>query len=1075
VTGARGPAAAHLVGRARELAQLAAAVEDAMAGRGRLVLLTGEPGIGKTALARAVVEHARALGLGTAWGAGWDGGGAPAYWPWIQIVRGLAAQRELAGLRGELGSAATWIAGLLPELRAGLGDPPAPPDLDPDEARFRLFDALGVLLGAAAARAPLVVVMDDLHWADTASALALEFVARELPGLPVLVLATYREEDVRRRDDLAHALGGLARAGRRLPLGGLRPAELEQLIAQRAGAEDGAAAPPAALIARLHEVTGGNPFFADELIRLLEAQGRLGDPAAAQGELPLPVGVREAILRRLAAFPDATVQLLATAAVVGSHFRTATLADALQREPDAVLDAVDDPLRLGVLETADEPGRFVFTHALVRQTLLENLGPRRRASLHLAVGRAIERRHAADPDRRLDELAHHFVAAGLDGDVGQAVAYAERAGDRAFAVFAYAEAARLYAAALDAAQGLEPDDDRRGRLARRLGEARTRAGDVAGGRVALAQAADAARRLGDARRFAHAVLARTVHALSPGLVEDELVALLREAIERIDARRAAGAAPEDDDLRIRLGVQLAMALYWSPRSAERAVLADEAIALARALCERPDADAHLARRALAHALAQGHLAVWGPDTLERGLADSAEALGLCEREGDSELALQILSWRIHLLLEAPNLQAAYRAMDDFAALVARLGQPRALLHEPLNRAIRALLEGDFAGAKRLTGRGAQLAERVPGSPGELIAGAQTAYRLRWLGGLDAVVPRLRGLADALPAMPLWRHALAVALVEGGREAEARAEYERFAAGDFDDVPRDSAWLASMCLLAELAGPLGSARHARLLYDRLEPYAGRNAVASVVLGPVARHLGLLALALGDHERALAHLRDARQAMQRAAARPHLALLALDEARAHAARAGPGDAARAAELAAAARDRATALGMYGVAARAQAIADAGDGAPAGAGRGATAGTATGASARGATFHRDGGVWTIGYAGRVLRLADAKGLHYLAALVAAPGAEIPAAALEGRPAAEQERARVNVQRAIRAATRRIAQHDAELGGVLERAVRTGAICVYAPDALAPLVWDVRGAPDPATARSARRPGTK
>nr|MBA3747681.1 AAA family ATPase [Solirubrobacterales bacterium] len=195
-----------LVGRGREFAELDAALTEAIACRGAVVVITGEPGIGKTALARAFVEHASARGASWAWGTCWDGAGAPAYWPWVQIVRELARREDAAMLRAALGDSAPWITGLLPELAGILGLPAAPSDLNADQARFRLFDALASLLAAVAERRPLVLVLDDLHWSDASSMLALEFVARVLPDLPILAIAAYRHSEAHAREDLAAPL-----------------------------------------------------------------------------------------------------------------------------------------------------------------------------------------------------------------------------------------------------------------------------------------------------------------------------------------------------------------------------------------------------------------------------------------------------------------------------------------------------------------------------------------------------------------------------------------------------------------------------------------------------------------------------------------------------------------------------------------------------------------------------------------------------------------------------------------------------------------------------------------------------
>ncbi|CAA9488549.1 MAG: hypothetical protein AVDCRST_MAG67-1200 [uncultured Solirubrobacteraceae bacterium] len=1118
-----------LVGRGRELAQLDVSLDRAFAGRGGLILLTGEPGIGKTALAREFVEHASARGAAWAWGSCWDGGGAPAHWPWVQVGRALSRRADLSALRGALGEGAPWIAGLLPELAGTLGPAAEPSELDSDQARFRLFDALATLLAHAADQRPLVVVLDDLHWADASSLLALEFVARVLHDMPLLAIAAYRHAEAHARPDLASPLGGLARAATRLPLEGLHREEVGQLAEARArglGAGDGESISPQ-LVTAVHQASAGNPFFVDELVQLLASQGQLHDRRAATRPLPLPDGVRDAIRRRLDPLEPFVLHALGAAAVIGGEFGLHTLARVLDEPAGAVLDWLEVPLRHGIVTAAGDAGRYAFAHALVRDTLLEGLGATRRARLHRVAAEALEESYRDDLEQHLAEIAHHYLQAATEGVAERAVDYAARAAQRAVLQFAYEEAARLYERAIAVAASLPADERRAWRLAQRLGEARMRAGDVDGARRALRAAAEHARRLDDPECLAQTALAGTLGSFSPGLVEPELVSTLEEALRRLEAR-ATGEEPQPraaiDALRCRLRVQLALALYWSPQRARREQLVDEALAIARVLYTGQAAcgaraDRTLADRTLAFALAQGFVAVWGPETVSRGLPISIEALELCERTNDAELGMQVRLWRISLLLELDDPVRADEEIEAFGSTARRLGQPRMLVYDPLHRAMAAYMRGDFAGSEAFTAAALAQSRDVAGSIAPIIADAQTFLVRRTQGRLLDLEPLVRKNADRLPAMRRWRCGLALVLAELGREAEARRELEHLAAAGFEDVPRDALWLVTMSLLAELCALLHDRPRARRLYELLVPYEGRNVVSmgAAYLGPVARYLGLLAMTIDEDERALGHLETARAAAARIGSRPTVVLTALDAAEVLARRDAAGDAARARALVQLATPDAVQMQMDGAIARAdELLARLEDAAgAAGAARGGGLGSRRDLSrvrpVR-AALRREQDVWLLDYDGRSVCLKNAKGLHHLATLLASPGAPIAAlelaggtggatgadmnayharaqelreeldeaqafndpervarareqlealaaemAAVDVGASAAGERARINVTRAIKAALLRIAEHEPQLARLLRGTVRTGTACAYEPDPSAPLEWEI------------------
>jgi hypothetical protein len=1055
-----------LVGRGRELEQLDAALSDAITGRGGLVVITGEPGIGKTALARAFVEHAASRGASSAWGTCWDGGGAPAYWPWVQIARALARSEDAATLRRGLSGGAPWIAGLLPELAGTLGPAASSSDLNADQARFRLFDALASLLGTVAERRPLVIVLDDLHWADASSVLALEFVGRSLPDLAILAIAAYRHNEAHARDELAAALGGLTRAATRLPLEGLSRDDVGRLASARAdGLRPGdAPAIPPRLVAAVHDASAGNPFFVDELVQLLASQGRLHDERAAQDPLPLPEGVRDTIRRRLAPLDETATATLRAAAVIGGEVRLAALARMVGGSPAAILERLDAPLRAGLVSGPGDSGRFAFVHALVRDTLLSTVGPSERARLHRHAAAALEQFYGDDVEPHLAEIAHHYLQGSSDGDAPRAVDYAARAAERAIGQFAYDEAAQLYERAIAVAASLPADRLRAWQLHHGLGEALMRAGDIGGSRAALSAAVAHARRLEDPEHLAQSALAGTLPGFSRGVVDADLVAVLEEALERMDA-----ATPDDPlrritagALRCRLRVQLASALFWSPDVERRAQLVDEAFVLARAIFSGELANSSpalrtLADRTLAFVLALGFPAVWGPDTVERGLPISVEALELCERTHDAELAMQVRLWRINLLLELDDPVRAEAEIEAYGATARRLRQPRTLVFDPLHRALMANMRGEFEVAQELTTEAIERSYAVHGSMSQLIADGQRFLQQRTLGRHLDAEPFLRHNADSVPLMRRWRCMLALVLAENGRVDEAHAELDKLAAADFRDFPRDAPWQFAMSLLAELCTMLDDAPRARLVYDLLVPYEGRNVISlgAAYLGPVARYLGMLAMTIGEDERALGHLETARSAAERTGARPTAVLTALDAAEVLVRRGADGDAARGVALVQSVAAEAARLRMDGAVARVAdlraRLAQGGEGAPAHA-----------AAPPLARLHRSSDVWLLEHGGRRLHLQDAKGLRQLAMLLASPEAAIPALVLDGvgQSTSTQvaERARINVTRAIRAALRRIAELEPQLGGVLERTIRTGTACVYRPEPETPLKWDVR-----------------
>ena len=878
------PASSAFVGRGLELEELRAGLDDAFARRGRLFLLVGEPGIGKSRLADELIADARARGASVVIGRCWEAGGAPAYWPWVQALRLYVEQSDPGTLRSELGSGAPDLAQIVPELRELFPDLPQP-SLEVEGARFRLFDSVGRFLRNAAASRPLVLVLDDLHVADEPSLLLLRFVAGGVAGNRILVVGTYRDVDPTMRDPLASTLAELAReqVTRRIELGGLTEEDISDYVKLTAGTT-----PSAGLSAAIHTETGGNALFVAEVVRLLAADGHVSDVDVRElWTLGIPQGVREVIGRRLRRLSEECLVVLTLASVLGREFAL----DALQRlseiPADELLDLLDEPVAARVLTSVPGAlGRLRFGHALVRETLYEGLTTPRRVQLHRRAGEALEALYAKDQEPHLAELAHHFFEAAPGGDLDKALRYAQRAGDRALELLAYEEAARLYELGLQALELQQPLDlSARYALLVARGDALARGGSTPEAKQAFLAAADLARVSLFPEHLARAALG--YGGRFPWLragSDPRLVPLLEEALE------ALGEA--EPVLRVKLLARLAGALRDQPSLEPRSSLSRQAVEIARGLGD-PDT--------LGYALASLFTATWGPELGE--LATIAEeATRLAEETGEAERALDACWLRRIVTLSLGDVAAVERAADDHRALAEQLKQPSQQWYDAVMRSTWAIFHGDFAEGERMAEEALQLGQQAQSWD------AGFSYRIALLsvrreqGRLEEIEDMVRQTVDEYAGYRSFRCLLALFEWELGHREEARGVFDELAADDFAALPRDAEWLFCLSVLAEVAAYLQDRDRAAILHRQLLPYAWLNAVAAgeVAIGSVARYLGLLATTMGHWNEAAQHFENALAMNERMGARPWLAHTQHDYARTLLARDEPGDRERAQEL-------------------------------------------------------------------------------------------------------------------------------------------------------------------------------
>jgi DNA-binding SARP family transcriptional activator len=814
------------VGRDDAIARLEHAVEDAIAGRSRIVLVEGEPGIGKTSLVNELTARVADSGIDVCWGRCHDDEGAPALWPWVQVVRGLGVDVE--ALPERLHSV---LATLVPELGVT-----ADAELVPDAARFRLYDAVRETLERCAAHRPRMIVLDDLHWADLSSLRLLRFLAVELRDCAVVVVATFRNTEDIPTGDLGATLTDIIRQPdvERLLLRGLEPHDIASMVGLATGLAGDALDDVAT---SLHQRTNGNPFFATELLRLMQSEGRVETAAVVD----VPATVSDVIRRRISRLPDELQTVLGVAAVIGRQFDLDVLAVACGLDAERTLEVLDAALatRIVVWSTAS---RYEFTHALVSEALYLELSPTRRARLHGRVAAAIESTWAEDPEPHYHELAYHF-ANGPGSVSGDAVKYARLTADQAAQRFAFDEVVVQRQAALDALErvpGVTPSE--RARALLELADAHRRAGNLAASSTVHDRALAIAQRSADSSLLAETALAYGEVGLWQvrryGTVDEHVVSTISAALARLDE--------SDSPLRARLLSGLAVALYYREGDRERGLaLVREAARMARRV-----GDIGI----LATSLVELIVMLDAVADQSEQLAAAAELQRLPAADLHPEAASAAVTRVARVTLAAGDASTFERDIEDFARHAAARRHPDEQLWATWARATIAFLGDRLDDAERLAGEAFALHQQLG------IWGAYETYALHMV----LIWREQNRLTDVEPLVEpfLTQSVHPSASKLRGVFALARGAIDEIPRLlDEDPVPRsrDFTWLADMCITAELAAA------ARLpcrgeLYETLVPFAGRVVTMDatfICLGAVDHYLALLAHSLELEDRAVRH--------------------------------------------------------------------------------------------------------------------------------------------------------------------------------------------------------------------------
>ena len=778
--------AAPLAGRADELVAARGAYERIRQGGTGLLLVAGEPGIGKTRLAAELASVTWWEGAAVLAGRVTEDALVP-YQAWVEALSGY-----LAALPPDVAGALTArdeqvLARILPAVRA---------DPAPSEDRFRLLEAVTGLLAAIGHGRPTVLVLDDVHWAERASLILLGHVLRWHGAMRLLVVVTYRESELGRAHPLSATLADLRRDVTidRIRLGGLDEASIAAL--------DRSA--PATLARAVYRRAGGNPFFARELFR----------NAAESGADGLPEGVREVIGHRLDRLGPDVTDVLAAAAVIGPRFVVDDLEQVI--EGDAV-ESLELAIAAGLVRE-DRDGFCAFSHALVQETLLAELSTVRRVRLHRRVADVLEARSGG-----VSEIARHRFEAAAGGGGPEAAAALERAGDAALAALAYETAAAHFARAM------EVDPAARARLLPRHGDALMRAGETEIGRAVFGQAANLARAAGDGDALARAALGRSGLGVVIRAVDRDQVALLQEAL----------TATRDEALRASLLARLAIETYYDGQPDHRSALADEAVAIARRLGDPA---------ALAAALSAQRVARWDPDHLPERRAISEELVAVAVAAGDGVAELQGRNWLIVDLIDGGERELAEAEIAVYGELADRLRIPAHMWYPYAWRAAFADLDGDPETADAIRAELAMFRDRGVDPNIALVMRVQVGIRsmLAERDEFDEDELAYVRISAAQPHVTkVWQSGLA--LIEAIRGNRAGAEQHLADAGMPGTVPRDVNWTSAMWEQGAVATLLGDVARAREVRDLMAPFAETTVTsirATCIYGPTATLLARL---------------------------------------------------------------------------------------------------------------------------------------------------------------------------------------------------------------------------------------
>lgn len=1084
----------RFIGRAKELNAIVEALDGAVEGAGAVILVAGEPGIGKTRLAKEASRLAEERAFKVFWGRAWEAGGAPALWPWIEIVRSYASSVDEQSLRADIGGHASLLASLVPDMAALLGVP-GNTAVEAEAEKFLMFDAVSHLLRSAAAVAPLMLIVDDLHAADQSSLLLLQFLVSRIDDHPIVIVGAFRDtaQDLTGRE--RQMISDIAVQATLLQVHGLRTEETKEFVGAAVGRQV-----QEEVVLAIHEKTAGNPLFLDEVLRTLLGISD-SDQITAVG-IRIPKHLRDQIRRRLEAFDDDLLSVLGAASVIGRDFDVVTLSR-ITGKPEMDLQQLLEVAEKSGVIGSQQIGRHSFSHVLFQETLYDHLPNSARTRLHLDAALALE--GMGDVSQVAPSVASHYQKIAGAGYAAEASLWLKHAGDAAIKARAFDEAVVHFQEALHIQEAVSPATEDRIELLLSLGKAMRLAGDDRAP-ATLRQAAELARESGQALLFARAILEFTPSLGSINPADRDMPDLVETALEML--------GDHDLELRARLLCRFAVLSLRIPDLAElRASRVAEAKHLAQKL-ESPTLHA---------VVATSELLINEDLPHPRMVGEAQETLEIAIAGGNVELTLEARALLISRRLLLGQRQVALEELQIYARLAEEVRSPFHLWSSRVVRACQQLLEGNLEAAIALSDEALQRGTSAPLYDPVVAWGALRGsiwLVLRDPEWFQQMVPFMESAVQMYPTQPIPRLGFAHYYAYQGQQADGREWLESIGPAPVESLPRDIRWLGTMSMLGELAMLLNEPELGRTVHAELAPYGdylafqGRGAS---LWGIPRLSMATAAAAAGLADEAEQHFEAAIRSTATTSIKPYqghthfyygwflMQSGEVPKAKTHLTRAK------------AIFER---LGMRYPAAKSEDLL--------------RSKPALERAAGTAHLKRQGDTWSVGFEDRSFNLKDVKGLGYLAKLISSPDREFAALDLATETAGETratpeglsagaldpgletidaqarrayterikllgseieeahdpemrarlqeemdtlvqmlagavglggrtrktssaaERARLSVYRAIRSAIDRIAEHDPTLGKHLEVSVKTGAFCSYSPDASSPIRWE-------------------
>jgi DNA-binding SARP family transcriptional activator len=823
----------QVIGRAWERRRLSDRLDRARTSGLQTVVLGGEAGIGKTTLLSAFAAEVHGP---TVLYARCDEGAAVPLQPFRSLVGWCVEHVSTSLLDAHASRHGGALRRIAPQLAARI-DVADPTSSDDATERFLLFEAVTDLLRRIAGSDGLVVLLDDLHWAEPTALSLLGHLARELADAPVLLVISFREGTDHVTDDLRRVLADVERGEvERITLRGFDDADLVDLVAAEA-ADDGTDA--GAVAARLRQDSAGNPLYATQLLRHWVESGQMEGAADARS---LPPSLRDIVWRRVVALGPDLADVLAAAAVLGTDVDHTLLAAVVDADGSVVDRALDRASASGLLVPVDPmTGAMRFTHALVADALYAELPPVRRRRLHERAAAALDEGSADLPHAHVVQLARHCALAGL---LPAAMHWATSAGDHALDHLAPSEAATWYRAALEHCVTLERPDEERADLTVRLGEALHRAGDPEAYAI-LQEGAELAAGCGAATVLVRAALATDRGFMQVGSFAPQQLAIVEAAVEVAD--------PDDTVTYARLLALFAQSLIHTPRAQLREDVARRALDLATASSEPT----------LLPAIASSVLyALWGPGSSALRADVAARAIEAAAASGDPllEFATHVAAYTVAVELADPV--GAARSLATLRRIASEIGAPRMRWTLGIYETFEATMAARLDDAERLATENLDLGMHI-GEPDAFTVFSVGFFAMRSFGGrYEELVSVVEQMSEDAPTASPLRIAYAITCASVDRTDVARRVLAEGRDAGFSEIPRDAFWMTSVIGYAVLAVELGDRDAAELLFPIIEPYAAEVAFnGASSQGPVAAYLGKLASLLGRHDVADGYLRAA----------------------------------------------------------------------------------------------------------------------------------------------------------------------------------------------------------------------